>query len=92
MTNIIVMAACTMALRFAGFGIAHHFSKTEKARRALSNASMCLMVVFLVMQIHESQDLIWATIVTIGVSLSWGGMQLPLLAGIFFVLVSRNWF
>ena len=90
MTGIIIMAACTMVLRFAGFGIARQFSKTEKARNALENSSMCLMIIFLVMQIQDAHDLAFAAALVMTISLIWGGTQLPLLAGILFVTALRN--
>lgn len=90
MINILAMAACTMAIRFFGLIIARYLSRTDKARKALHNASLGLMVVYLAMQIHGAHDLMLAAFTTMAVSLLLGGFQLPLLAGIIAVVALRN--
>lgn len=90
MINLLAMAACTLAIRLAGLLIAGHLSRAGKARQALGNASLGLMIVYLAMQIHGATDLMLATATTVATALLLGGIQLPLLAGIVAVVVLRN--
>lgn len=90
MIHLLAMAACTLGIRLAGLLIAGHLSKAAKARQALGNASLGLMVVYLAMQIHGAHDLMMAAAVTVAMALLAGGIQLPLLAGIIVVAALRN--
>lgn len=90
MIHLLTMAACTLGIRLAGLLIAGHLSKAGKARQALGNASLGLMVVYLAMQIHGAPDLMLAAAATVATALLLGGIQLPLLAGLAIVVVLRN--
>ena len=90
MIHLLTMAACTMGIRLAGLLIADHLSRAGKARQALGNASLGLMIVYLAMQIHGAADLMLAAAATVATALLLGGMQLPLLAGITVVVLLRN--
>lgn len=92
MTNTLIMLVCTMAIRFFGFYIGNLISKSEDKKNSLNDASLCLLIIFLLIQLKKLEDiyLVFAAGLTIIFTQIFGGMQLPILMGLALIVVLRN--